>query len=411
MSRTSPKPLPTTEPVSWLGPLLSVLAIQATATFLTRIVPTLAPSFAARVEWPVESVGYLAALITTGSLLSQLLCMPLLRRAGAMRSLQIGLGFGVVGALLSVLPLPAALLAGCLVVGLCLGPPSLAGTQVLQRFAPPGHRSLMFSIKQAGVPLGSILAGLVLPLLAQNWSIEHAVVAAAAIALLTMAAVQPLRRRVDSGRDPMQAVGWRVFVTLDNLRRPLAMLVSMPALRRIGAAGACLGAGQSVWFAFLVTYLVAELHWTLPAAGALFALMQLVSVVGRPLLGYVADRLGSAVAVLQCAAVGSGLTTFALACSTPAWPTWSIVALAVAGGCSVSSWNGLQFAETARLAPADKLSETMTAANLLLLAAYVAGPALFGLTVAAGSGFGFAFGITALCTLSASLPLSRMKAN
>jgi hypothetical protein len=53
----------------------------------------------------------------------------------------------------------------------------------------------------------------------------------------------------------------------------------------------------------------------------------------------------------------------------------------------------------------------MTAANLLLLAAYVAGPALFGLIVAAGAGFGAAFGVTALCTFSALLPLARIKAN
>jgi nitrate/nitrite transporter NarK len=38
---------------------------------------------------------------------------------------------------------------------------------------------------------------------------------------------------------------------------------------------------------------VVELHWTLTAAGALFALMQLVSALGRPLAGFISDRLGT----------------------------------------------------------------------------------------------------------------------
>ncbi len=387
-----------------------MLAVQTAVSFLSRIAPTLAPTLAPRIGLPVESVGFLSALITGGSLVPLLLGLPLLRRLGSMRNLQVGLSLGVLGALLSAVPAPAALLFGSLLIGISIGPPSSAGMDVLQRFAPPRHRNLLFSVKQAGVPLGGVLAGLLMPWASQALGITAAVVIAAAIGAVTLLAVQPLRERVDAARERTLALDWRMFLSPNNLLKPMAVLVAMPALRRMGLAGGCLGAGQSAWFAFFVTYLVVELRWTLTAAGALFALMQGVGVLGRPLAGFISDRLGDGKRVLRWAAIGSGLTTLALACCTPAWPAWSVVALAALAGLTVASWNGVQFAEVARMAPRETLNETMTGATLLLLLAYVVGPALFSLVVAAGASFGAAFAATALVTFSALIPLARVDA-
>lgn len=401
-----PPGLQTGRDEDWVGPLLAMLAVQTAVSFLSRIAPTLAPSLAPRIGWPVESVGYLSSMITGASVVALLLGMPLLRRLGSMRNLQVGLALGVLGALLSAVPESIALVVGSLLIGLSIGPPSSAGMDVLQRFAPLRHRNLLFSVKQAGVPLGGVIAGLLMPWASQTLGIGVAVTIAAALGALTLFAVQPLRARVDAARETTLLLNWRMFLSPNNLRQPLAVLVAMPALRRMGLAGGCLGAGQSVWFAFLVTYLVVELHWTLTAAGALFALMQLVSALGRPLTGFISDRLGDGPRVLRWAAIGSGLTTLALAFCTPAWPTWSVVALAVLAGLTVASWNGVQFAEVARLSPPETLNETMTGATLLLLLAYVVGPAIFSLVVAAGASFGAAFGVTALVTFSALWPLS-----
>lgn len=413
MTGAAPQRSPPTDAdpnADWVGPLLAMLAVQTAVSFLSRIAPTLAPTLAPRIGLPVESVGYLSALITGGSLVPLLLGLPLLRRLGSMRNLQVGLSLGVLGALLSAVPAPAALLFGSLLIGISIGPPSSAGMDVLQRFAPPRHRNLLFSVKQAGVPLGGVLAGLLMPWASQALGITAAVVIAAAIGAVTLLAVQPLRERVDAAREHTLALDWRMFLSPNNLLKPMAVLVAMPALRRMGLAGGCLGAGQSAWFAFLVAYLVVELRWTLTAAGALFALMQGVGVLGRPLAGFISDRLGDGKRVLRWAAIGSGLTTLALACCTPAWPAWSVVALAALAGLTVASWNGVQFAEVARMAPRETLNETMTGATLLLLLAYVVGPALFSLVVAAGASFGAAFAATALVTFSALIPLARVDA-
>lgn len=406
---SQPGPPEPAEP--WLGPLLAMLVVQTAVSFLSRIPPTLAPTLAPRVGWPAESVGYLSSLITGGSIVVLLLAAPLQRRAGSMRTLQIGVALGVAGTLLSALPSALALVAGSLLIGLAIGPPSTAGMDVLQRYAPLRHRNLLFSVKQAGVPLGGVAAGLLLPGAVQGLGLEGAFVAAAALGAAALWLVQPWRERVDALRDRSLRLHWRQFGSIDAVRRPLAVLAAMPAMRRMGVAGACLATGQSAWFAFLVTYLVSRLGWSLVAAGALFALMQVLSALGRPLAGFLSDRLGDGLRVLRWMAAGSAGTTLVFAFCTPAWPAWVVVALAVLAGLTVASWNGIQFAEVARLAPRESLGEAMAGATLLLLAAYVAAPVLFGLVLAAGGGYRLAFVLIAGLTGAALWPLRSRTAN
>ncbi len=414
-SRSSPPPDPQPGPPEpaepWLGPLLAMLVVQTAVSFLSRIPPTLAPTLAPRVGWPAESVGYLSSLITGGSIVVLLLAAPLQRRAGSMRTLQIGVALGVVGTLLIALPSGLALVIGSLLIGLAIGPPSTAGMDVLQRYAPLRHRNLLFSVKQAGVPLGGVAAGLLLPGAVQGLGLEGAFVAAAALGAAAMWLVQPWRERVDALRDRSLRLHWQQFGSIDAVRRPLAVLAAMPAMRRMGVAGACLATGQSAWFAFLVTYLVSRLGWSLVAAGALFALMQVLSALGRPLAGFLSDRLGDGVRVLRWMAAGSAATTLAFAFCTPSWPAWTVVALAVLAGLTVASWNGIQFAEVARLASRDSLGEAMAGATLLLLAAYVVAPVLFGLVLAAGGGYRLAFVLIAGLTGAALWPLRSRTAN
>jgi MFS family permease len=404
----SPRVRPQGDPADadWAGPLVAMLAVQATVSFLSRIAPTLAPTLVPRVGWPPEGVGYLSSLITGGSVFVLLLGGPLQRRFGSMRLLQIGLALGVCGTLLSVLPWGVALAVGSLLIGLSIGPPASAGSDVLQRYAPAGHRNLLFSVKQAGVPLGGMVAGLLLPWAVGGLGLYAAFVLSAAIGVVTVLAVQPLRRRVDAARERTLRLHCRLFGSLDNLRRPLRTLAALPGMRRMGIAGGCLSAGQSVWFAFLVTFAVAELGWSLAAAGALFALMQLASALGRPLAGFVSDRLGDGVRVLRWIAVGSALTSVALAFCSPAWPDGAVVSLVVLAGLTVASWNGIQFAEVARMAPLGSINDAIAGATLVLLGAYVVAPALFSLILAAGGSFRLGFVLMAALTAAALWPLA-----
>src|SRR3546814_20414050 len=80
-----------------------------------------------------------------------------------MRTLQLVLLPGAASMALFLHSNVGIVLAACFVMGLRGGTANPAGSEVLQRFSPPGKRNLIFSIKQAGVPLGGVIAGLAIP--------------------------------------------------------------------------------------------------------------------------------------------------------------------------------------------------------------------------------------------------------
>ncbi|MFC0409744.1 MFS transporter [Roseomonas elaeocarpi] len=392
--------------MSWIAPLAAVLVIQTTATILSRIVATLAPPMLAAHGWSPDMIGWLSALNTAGSVAFLMAGTPLIYRLGSIRSLQSGMAVGVVGALMLTLPLDLAALAGSFLMGLCYGPSVSGGGDILQRLSPPQHRNLIFSIKQAGVPLGGVLAGIGLPLAAASLGWQGAIAAVALVPVLTILVVQPMRGRLDAGRDSTRRLSAASFLSPANLTRPLSVLGKAPGLFAVGLAGSFMAVGQGAWFAFLVTYAVIELNFPLPLAGALFATMQTISIGGRMLLGYLSDRVVPGLVVLRLCCLASAAATATLALSGTHWPVWSLFLLAAIAGIAVSSWNGVQNAEMAHRAPPGMIAETMAGGTILIFLGYIIGPPLFGAVALLAGGMGAAFMLNAAITLLALIPLT-----
>jgi hypothetical protein len=81
------KPARASSAAGWIGPLLAMLVVQATSAFLSRLIPTLAPTLMAELGWSETEIGYLAALNTVGSILFLLSGAPLMWRTGPIRAL------------------------------------------------------------------------------------------------------------------------------------------------------------------------------------------------------------------------------------------------------------------------------------------------------------------------------------
>lgn len=391
----------------WLGPLLAILVAQIAVSFLSRLAPTLAPALAAHLHWSVSDIGLLSSITVVGSAIFTLVGLPLVLRAGPIRSLQTGLVVGAVGTLLYALPWAAGAVVGSILIGLAAGPQATAGSDVLRRHAPAGSQNLLFSIKQAGVPLGGVLGGLFMPMLVNLVGLTATFCLCAGLAIVTGLAMQAVRRELDATRDPKQAIHPRLLLSIANLRRPLRSLADDVHLLRLSAVGGFLALGQAVWFTFLISHLVLHLGISLVAAGALFALMQIVSTVGRPAMGALADRW-SALAILKASCIGSALATVTLALVTPQWPYWAVLTLMVVGGCTVSSWNGVQIAQVARFARPGTIGESITGSTLIVFVGNVAGPALFVVIDALGGDFRIGFVVSALCTVAGLIPLAKL---
>jgi MFS family permease len=376
---------------AWLIALVTMVAVQMATSFLTRIPPTLAPALAAERGWSDAVVGYLASLNTLGAILFLALGAPFLRRMGSVRALQAGLALGIVGLTLLLPPFSLAAAMAALLIGMGYGPSSPAGNDVLHRTAPLRRRAMIFSIKQAGVPIGGMVAGLGLPPIVAAFGWRVSLLASGIFVLAVLLSVQPMRASLDAGRMRDQLLTTRTFLSPANLLAPLAALTASTSLLRLAAAGACLAVGQGIWFAYLMTFAVSALGYDLGAAGVAFAFMQAASIIGRPLLGWLADRFGSPRRLLGLIGLGSGVTSLAMAFVGPSWSYASFCALAAVGGICVSSWNGVQLSEIARACPAHLVREASAGATLIIFLGYVAAPSVFALLLTLTGRFDLGF--------------------
>ena len=385
-------------PPTWILAIAVIVVLQTVTASISRFVPVIAPAFMAEFGWPESFVGYLASAAVIGSLFVITAGIGLIHRLGGVGALQLALAISAASLVLFIVPsVPLALFASAL-IGLSNGTANPAGSEVLQLYTPPAHRNFVFSVKQAGVPLGGVVVGLAVPFLVTSFGWRWALVIGAAALIAVTAATVPFRAMIDPPRDSALARRMVSFRPAD-LVGPLRTLSATPGLWRTSAVGGLLALPQAVWVTFAATYLVVGLGLSLEVAGLVFATMQAASVFGRVAMGWFADRVASPTVTLALAAAGSTLTTVLFGFVTPSWPVWAMLLLAAAGGLCVSGWNGVQIAEVARRAPPGLIAETAAGSVVLIYAANMFGPMAFAAFVAITKRFDMAFMIAGASTL------------
>jgi len=385
----------------WITALAVVLVLQTVAAYLTRLIPVACPAFMAEFGWNESWIGYLSALNIVGAICVLLGGMGLLRRVGSLLMFQISIVIGAGALLLFQFPsIIVALLASAL-IGLSNGTSTPAGAEVLMRYTPASQYNLAFSIRQAGMPLGGVVAGVAVPLLIDSAGWRAALMVSALSAFLVTALSLPFRGHIDGPRDQLPLRWPRI----DDLAQPLRSLSRSSGLRRIVLVGGVFAVSQACWFTFAVTYLVIELAYPLILAGMVFAAMQAAGVMGRIALGMVADRTSSEV-TLAAVALLSAAATAVFAFVGLDWPVWSIVLLSIVAGATVSGWNGVQVAEVVRRSPRELVTEAVAGSVIVIFASNMVAPILFALFVAATKRFDLAFLIAGACTLLC-LPMLR----
>jgi len=396
---------------AWLWALVAAVAIQTACAFSTRVFPVLGPALTEAARVSPEAIGYLVAVGSLGTLWYLVAGGGVLVRLGPVRSMQVGATIGGVGLLLATTGYWPVLMLASFLIGLGYGSTPAAGSEVLNEYAPARHHSLMFSIKQAGVPLGGAVAGLLVPvaLVAVGW--QFTCVGAALLVILTCFLIEPLQRKIDRNADRDMPLHLGSFIDPRMLAMPFRSLAGNPPLQRVTIASFFFAVVQGCLVAFFVTYLMVDLGASLLTAGLAFSVMQVTGVAGRVLAGWLADRLGSRRLVIVGLAVASALTVLLLAGLEPASPQWAIQALAGVVGVASSSWNGVFLAEVSRLAPKGKVGEATAAATFFTFIGYVVGPAGFGALLGHGGSYWAAFAMLAAIALAGvvvmTLPVRR----
>lgn len=379
-----------------------MLAAQIVISFASIVGPVLAPLAAADLGVDPELVGFHVALVYGVCAASSLLSGGFIRRFGPLRVVQSSLALGGLAMAIFALGSIPAVLLGAVVLGCCYGPMTPSSSQILQRTTPAERINIVFSIKQTGVPGGTFLAGLVLPGLAGLIGWRAALLGLAVVAVAFAIALQPLRRDLDTERDPQRPV-----LRFAQLGALLAQTLRTPELRRLTLISICYAGMQQALAGFLVVYLTTRIGLPLVVAGALLAASQGAGALGRLVWGAVADRVGRPQRVL--ALLGLGMTGSALLAGAfaPGWPVAAIAAVCILFGATATGWNGVYLAQVARLAPPGQAGELTGASNFFGFAGVMVMPAVFSAILATTGSYAAAFATIAAATGLCALALLR----
>lgn len=232
--------------------------------------------------------------------------------------------------LLAIAPDRTVLLLAAFFAGIAYGgvnPP----TNVVVAGQLSRRLGFFLSLKQSGVPLGGLLAGLALPsvAIASGWRVA---VALACAVCAVVAAFTPLLRNA------------RTIYSAPRRRRRRTTRREVTAL---SAFGFVMAGSQWVFLTYLVLFLTDQFHFGLALAGVALALAQGLGACARLVWGWLSDFSRSRLTVLL---VMAGLQVVALellAVVPEGALVWPLVALA---GITVVGWNGAFYglvAETA----------------------------------------------------------------
>jgi len=380
------------------------LAIQALVAMALLTLPAMAPAVAQALGISAAYIGLYVAVVYAGAMLASLASGPAVARFGAIRVSQAGLVLCAVGLLLCAVPSVPAMAAGAVLVGLGYGPVTPASSHLLARSTPAERMSLVFSVKQTGVPLGGALAGAIVPGLQLLAGWQGALIGVALANLACAALAQPLRQELDADRDE------NTPMVMGRLGQPIALVLSHPSLRLLAGCSFVFSISQLSLTTYLVTYLTDTLAYGLVAAGLLLSVAQFGGIVGRVLWGWVSDRTLGARRTLTLLAVMMAAMALATAALQASMPPPLVAGILVAFGASAIGWNGVYLAEVARQAPPGQAGLATGGTLTFTFLGVVLGPPLFGAVSGLVGSYRAGFAMLAVPTILCVFALMKYRA-
>lgn len=358
---------------------VSVATVGVLPAFLTG---GLAVQIRGELGFGAGSLGLAVALFFGISSLASALAGRVVERVGYRTAMRFSSLVGVLS-LLAVATLAGSWwgIVACLVfggMGNAIAQP--ATNLLLAREVSGGRQGLAFGIKQAAIPIATLLAGLAVPVLAVTVGWRWAFAGAALLALLVALFVPRGGNGGTAGRTKKARTG----------DAPVAALILL-------AVGIGLGSTAATPLGAFVVESAASTGVDVGTAGLLLALGSAVGIAVRVVAGYLADGMSSGRLRLVAGMLVLGTAGFVMLASGS--PSFLVVGVVLAFGAGWG-WPGLfNFAivKSSPSSPAAATGITQTGAS----GGAALGPLLFGYTVEATS-FGTAWLAAAAVALLAA---------
>ncbi|WMY17404.1 MFS transporter [Bacillus tropicus] len=386
----------------WVMLIVATIA-QTTATLITYGVGVFALFWKEEYALTNTESGLLVSVVNIGPLFCMLFVGRLLDQYN--EKILISISSFLLGSSLLLTNIVSGfngLLFVLLLIGMFYSVSQPGGSKVILKWFPKENRGLAMGIRQAGIPIGGALAGVLIPVLTIHYNVTYAINSIACICIIGgllffMFYKEPYVKE-EARKGHIKISFWT----------KLKVVICKKALYPIYMAGICMISLQMVLVGHFMKFLVREQSITSIVAGIVFSVMFFSGMIGRVVLAAISDVFYKGnrripLLITVCASIGLVLLLVMSIHTITSGVLYGVSALL---GFFSIGWFSLFIAEVAELASEESVGITVSLALTLNQIAIIIAPVLFGYIVDA-KGYTYAWlCIVVLLSISA-VSLSR----
>jgi sugar phosphate permease len=372
-----------------LGILAAAIAAQLAVSTAQQGLPALGPILASTFSLTTSGVGLLLGTISLGTAGAVIFWGNLADRINDRVVALIGL-MGTATCFVIAAFFKASEVAhfALIFAGIMMASPTVAMTKGLARnFVHLGNIGFALSTRQAAVPVGGVIGGIVLTGIAVSYGLSAALYALAALIILGGLFVmfapagvpEPPRLKAEN----LPPVNWRRL-------SPILIAAAFFCLTQLGIV------------ALLTLYLSGSRGWTPTQAGQLYALMMAFVIPLRIRLGVISDRYPTRRVQFQIVIALLGATLLLLCAVLEQYAI--VVPLLFLAGISAMGWNGLLFTTAVVAVPPERVGFTQGVLHSFIFAAGGVSPIIMSQIVESFS-WQAAWTVMAICSVMAAVSL------
>ena len=370
-----------------LGILAAAIAAQLAVSTAQQGLPALGPILASTFDLTTSGVGLLLGTISLGTAGAVIFWGNLADRIDDRLVALIGL-LGTATCFVIAAFFKASEVAhfALIFAGIMMASPTVAMTKGLARnFVHLGNIGFALSTRQAAVPVGGVIGGIVLTGIAVSHGLSAALYALAALIILGGLFVmfapagvpEPPRLKAEN----LPPVNWRRL-------SPILIAAAFFCLTQLGIV------------ALLTLYLSGSRGWTPTQAGQLYALMMAFVIPLRIRLGVISDRYPTRRVQFQIVIALLGATLLLLCAVLEQYAI--VVPLLFLAGISAMGWNGLLFTTAVVAVPPERVGFTQGVLHSFIFAAGGVSPIIMSQIVESFS-WQAAWTVMAICSVMAAV--------
>ncbi|QIW21444.2 MFS transporter [Bacillus thuringiensis serovar andalousiensis] len=264
-----------------------------------------------------------------------------------------------------------------LLVGMFYSVSQPGGSKVILKWFPKENRGLAMGIRQAGIPIGGALAGVLIPFLTIQYNVTYAINSMVCICIIGgllffMFYKEPYVQE-DAKKEHIKISFWT----------ELKVVICKKELYPIYITGICMISLQMVLVGHFMKFLVREQSITSIVAGTVFSVMFFSGMIGRVVLAAISDLFykgnrHTPLLIAVCASIGLILL---LVMNIHTVTTGVLYGVSALLGFFSIGWFSLFIAEVAGLASEDSVGITVSLALTFNQIAIIVAPILFGYIV------------------------------